>query len=210
MRQTQAERRNRSEAALLDAAAELIAEHGVEGASLAEIGARAGVSRGLPSHHFGRKDALVARLAARAQDRIAARLRDNARRRYGPSANRLSGLEIVGHTIDGYLELFTHPSPELRALLVMWGSTFAENAAVDGMIEAERRSYDGLAGVIADGQADGSIRADVDPIAAAVLVLGTIRGVAALLLTDSTIVDMNKVRATCRSLVDTGLANVAK
>jgi AcrR family transcriptional regulator len=208
-RQTQAERRSRSEEALLDAAAKLIADQGVERASMASIGADAGVSRGLPNHHFGSKDVMVARLAARAQDRIATELRDEARRRYGSSVNELSSLEVIGHMIDGYLDLFTDPSPDFRALLVMWGSTFARNAAVDGMIEAERRSYDGLAGVITDGQADGSIRTDIDPTAAAVLLLGTIRGVAALLLTDSAIVDMKSVRATCRSLIDTGLANVA-
>ena len=52
VRSTQAERRSRSEEALLDAAAELIAERGVERASLAAIGARAGVSRGLAKHAF--------------------------------------------------------------------------------------------------------------------------------------------------------------
>ncbi|HXY28870.1 MAG TPA: helix-turn-helix domain-containing protein, partial [Acidimicrobiales bacterium] len=60
-RQSQAERRSRSEDALLDAAAELIAERGIQGASLANIGSRAGLSRGLPNHHFGSKDALVSR-----------------------------------------------------------------------------------------------------------------------------------------------------
>lgn len=207
LRRTQAERRARSEEALLDAAARLIADHGVERSSLAGIGAHAGVSRNLPTHHFGNKDALVARLAARAQDRISVELRKSMQRRYGRRADELSGLEIVGHMVDGYLDLFSDPSPELRALLVMWGATFAANAAVDGMVEAERRSYDGLAGVIRDGQADRSVRPDVDPIATAVLLLGTIRGVAGLLLTDSALVDMNKVRATCRSLIDTGLAN---
>src|SRR5580700_10998436 len=78
-RQSQAERRNRSEDALLDAAAELVAERGVPGASLASIGGRAGVSRGLPTHHFGSKDALVGRLAERAQSRIARGMREAQR-----------------------------------------------------------------------------------------------------------------------------------
>src|SRR5262245_31645311 len=69
-RRTQVERRHESEEALLDAAADLVAERGVERASLASIGTRAGASRGLPNHHFGSKDALVARLARRAQNRI--------------------------------------------------------------------------------------------------------------------------------------------
>jgi AcrR family transcriptional regulator len=69
-RRTQVERRLESERALLGAAAEVIAERGITGASLTVIGERAGTSRGLPTHHFGSKDALVARVAARAQDHV--------------------------------------------------------------------------------------------------------------------------------------------
>ena len=49
---------------------QLIAELGVEQASLARIGQSAGASSGLASHHFGSKDALVARLARQSQDRV--------------------------------------------------------------------------------------------------------------------------------------------
>ena len=70
-RRSQVERRQESEHALLSAAAEVIAERGINGASLSVIGERAGTSRGLPAHHFGSKDALVARVASAAQDRMA-------------------------------------------------------------------------------------------------------------------------------------------
>ena len=205
VRLTQAERRSRSEEALLDAAAALIAERGVDGASLALIGERAGVSRGLANHHFGTKDALIARLAERAQDRIQDAMRAEAAQRHGRSYEQLTGLEIVQLTIESYLDLFANPTPDQRALLVMWGSTFAHDASVGGMIEAERRSYDGLADVIHTGQADGSIRTDIDPVASAVLLLGVIRGVAALGLTDAALVAMGQVRATCRALLTAGL-----
>ncbi|HEY6429272.1 MAG TPA: TetR/AcrR family transcriptional regulator [Acidimicrobiales bacterium] len=203
-RLTQAERRSRSEAALLDAAAHLIAERGVEGASMADIGAFAGFSRGLAGHHFGSKDALVATLAERAQERIAAgmvaKVEKQSRR-----VEELSGLEVVHLTVDSYLELFEDPGESERALLVMWGSTFPARSSVDGMVEAERRSYDGLADVIASGQADGSIREDVEPGTAAVLVLGMMRGIAALLLTDAGITDMTSVRKTCNEWIDSSL-----
>ena len=205
-RQTQAERRSRSEEALLDAAAEMIAERGVDGASLASIGGRAGVSRGLPTHHFGTKDTLVARLAQRGPganrfSAMVATLERQSRR-----VEELSGLEVVHQTVDSYLELFEHPAADERALLVMWGSTFSTTSSVQGMIEAERRSYDGLAELIASGQKDGSIRADVDPTASAVLLLGMMRGIAALLLTDSAITDMRRVRRTCADWITSSLA----
>jgi TetR/AcrR family transcriptional regulator len=48
----------RSRAALLDAAEELFADRGFDGASLAEIAAAAGLSRAAPNYFFGNKDEL--------------------------------------------------------------------------------------------------------------------------------------------------------
>lgn len=199
-RLTQAERRSRSEEALLDAAAELIAERGIERASLASIGERANVSRGLPTHHFGSKDVLIARLAERTQEHIAQYMLDRRK-----SMGEISGIEVVRQTVDAYLELFQDPSPDVRALIIMWGSTFPSASSVDGMADAERRSYDGLAEVIASGQRDGSIRADADPTASAVLLLGMMRGIAALMLADSDLTDMGRVRASCEQWITTSL-----
>src|SRR5580693_3794419 len=96
-RRTQRERRDLAEAALLNAAAELAVEHGVRSLTLARVGERAGYSRGIVTHHFGSKQALLERLARATQtgfvpglaglppglDRL---LRRPARRR--PSRNR--------------------------------------------------------------------------------------------------------------------------
>jgi AcrR family transcriptional regulator len=204
-RQSQAVRRNRSEDALLDAAATLVSERGVQGASLASIGGRAGVSRGLPTHHFGSKDALVSRLAERAQSRIRQEMLKAAHRE-AVRIGELSALDEVFLTVDAYLEMFEDPTPDERALLVMWGSTFPSGASVDGMADAERRSYEGLSQLIAAGQQDGSVRPDVDPIATAVLLHGLMRGLAALRLTDSGLTDMRGVRSASREWISLSLA----
>ena len=60
-------RKRDAEAALLKAAEVLIAQQGITATSLAQIGERAGYSRGLVNHHFGNKDALIERLAEHAQ-----------------------------------------------------------------------------------------------------------------------------------------------
>jgi AcrR family transcriptional regulator len=54
-RRTQAERRAAARDRLLQAAAELIAECGLPAVTLAQVGERAGYSRGIANHHFGTK-----------------------------------------------------------------------------------------------------------------------------------------------------------
>src|SRR5207245_1194918 len=101
-RRTQAERRAASEAALLRAAAELIAERGFERTSLRGIGARAGTSREMPAYHFGSKEGLISRLADRAHERTleatAEALGCTDRR-----IEELSALEALRVTIETYL-----------------------------------------------------------------------------------------------------------
>ena len=113
---------------------------------------------------------------------------------------------MIRTTLATYLELFEHPTADERALIVMWGATFPSQASIDGMVEADQRSYDGWADLIRHGQDDGSIRVDLDPTAAAVVIFGLMRGVAALLLTDSEINDMRNVRATCDAWIVAALA----
>jgi AcrR family transcriptional regulator len=189
----------------LEAAAELVAERGVQGASLASIGGRAGVSRGLPTHHFGSKDALVSQLAERAQNRIEAEIVE-AQRRQAEESGALSALDEILVGVDAYLQLFDDPGPDQRALLVMWGSTFPSDASVAGMADAERRSYEGLSEVIAAGQDEGSVRTDVDPMTGAVLLHGLMRGVAALFVSDRGPADMQTVRWTCSEWIASALA----
>ncbi len=204
-RRTQTERRKASEDALLDAAAALVAARGIERASLASIGERAGTSRGLPTHHFGSKDALVGKLARRAQDRVSAATL-SALSRVGRTQEDLSALDLLRITVDTYVGLFEHPAAEERALIVMWGATFPTEASIEGMMDADQRSYDGWTELIASGQHDGSIRADVDPPAAAVVLLGMTRGVAALLLNEANVAGMATVRATCDAWIMAALA----
>ena len=172
---------------------------------MARIGQSAGASSGLASHHFGSKDALVARLARQSQDRVVEATRRAWERARRPS-EKASALDILRLTLRTYLELFEHPTADERALIVMWGATFPSEASIDGMLEADQRSYDGWAEVIRHGQEDGSIRGDLDPTAAAVVLFGLMRGVAALLLTDSEINDMRNVRATCDAWIVAALA----
>jgi AcrR family transcriptional regulator len=56
---TQEQRRIEAERRLVRAAAELVGEIGPARVTLANVGERAGYSRGLATHHFGPKGALM-------------------------------------------------------------------------------------------------------------------------------------------------------
>lgn len=62
---TQDQRSAAARAKLLDATIELVAEHGAHGFSLADVGERAGVSRGLAVHHFHTREELLDEATAR-------------------------------------------------------------------------------------------------------------------------------------------------
>ncbi|HKC50872.1 MAG TPA: helix-turn-helix domain-containing protein, partial [Myxococcota bacterium] len=66
-RPRQAERRTLSARRLLDAATQLIAEQGFSRTTLAQIGEKAGYSRGLVNERFGSKSELVRVLAGEFQ-----------------------------------------------------------------------------------------------------------------------------------------------
>jgi Bacterial regulatory proteins, tetR family len=88
---TQQERRSKAETALLNAAAELVVEEGVHSLTLARVGQRAAYSRGLITHYFGSKQALLERLARVTQSGFVPGL-DGAP----------PGLERLLDLIDGY------------------------------------------------------------------------------------------------------------
>jgi AcrR family transcriptional regulator len=62
--------------ALLDAAAEAIAEDGPAAVSMRVLARRAGVSHAAPAHHFGDKKGLLTALATEGFDRLGAELRE--------------------------------------------------------------------------------------------------------------------------------------
>ena len=59
-RRTQVQRRSETQAAILSAAIELLAEKGYAGFSASGVAARAGISRGAQEHYFPKKSDLIA------------------------------------------------------------------------------------------------------------------------------------------------------
>lgn len=195
-RRTQVERRTSAKNALLRAAAELVAEQGVRQSSLAEIGERAGYSRGLVNRHFGTKEALMEELAVRCQSTFTEGM---------TALSDISGREQVLRIAHLYLTAFIVPTPFAKAFLVMWGEAFPTAALKKVIQEADERAGMRIAETVKVGIADGSIRPDVDPDVFAAAMLGMLRGVAALSLVSSR--KMHRTHRQCLDFVDAALRN---
>lgn len=172
VRTTQEGRRSQAERRLLLAAAELIGEVGPSRLTLAMIGERAGYSRGLATHHFGSKSALMQRLVDEVSEQFVTAIRE--RIASGSFADQLQAL------IDVYFDTLHDLQPLNRARLVLWSEAVA-TASADirpGMIVADRRFLSDVADGVRRGVASGEVGADIDPEAFAVLVVSMLRGIA--------------------------------
>lgn len=152
-RRTQKERVEESNRRLRDAAAELLAERGVERTTVAEIGRRAGFSHAMVNNRYGSKDRLLKTLFAEPmQQRLVE----------GPEGAR-TGLEGILEQLDQVIEFARSDPGRFRALIVlafeMRDATLPTVARHGQWIEAYTRR---LTSRLAEGQADGTVRGDLD------------------------------------------------
>ena len=159
-----AEKRRES---ILEAATEVFAAAGYRAGKVSDVAARVGVSEPVIFQNFGSKAALLAAVLDRLTGGIRAGLQALA-------AQHGSALGLLAHVLS--------PSPGPRPHGPgSHGVLFADAvtlAADPSLTEPARRAARTLAGHLADvvrrGQADGSIRADIDPEAAAWLLLSVL------------------------------------
>ncbi|MHC1563315.1 TetR family transcriptional regulator C-terminal domain-containing protein [Actinomycetospora sp. C-140] len=182
-RRTQQERRERTETALVAAAAEVVVESGVRALTLARVGERAGYSRGIVTHHFGSKQGLVEALTSSIQGGFVPGLAEMP-----PGPERLLAL------VDGYLAQLTELGTANRAFLLLWAeaATAAELAAT--FRERDEGFRADLREDVEAGIAAGTIRADVHAADVAVAVVGQLRGIGMQRLLDPDAVDTERLR----------------
>lgn len=175
VRRSQAERRAESDQRIVAAAAALIVERGIDGASLAEIGRRAGYSHGLVHHRFGSKEALIERLNAEAMVLFTRHIQE----RIGTAR----GVEALRLLADAYLDLVASEDPLARVHLIVWANTVAAARQADPA-NPDRTFRAAFALLIRDAALDGSVRADINPEAIAMVMVGMLRGVALQILVE--------------------------
>jgi AcrR family transcriptional regulator len=185
---TQAERSAASRRRLLDSALTLLAEKGVQATSVAEIGARAGMSRAAVNFHFGSKDALLAAVVGRVIEEweTAVLLPELANAPdFGTAlaaalhAHRLMVTEAtVAYRVYYVLLLESMgPSPQLRSEFVRLRRKFRDTF-VDGLRRAGITEEDGI---------------DLEGMAA--WFVGALRGIAQQYLLEPDAIDLNAAHA---------------
>lgn len=133
---------------ILDAARQLFARHGYDGASVRAITQRAGVNLGAITYHFGSKralfEAVIAAMAGPARERIV-----------GAADTPGAPLERIEAMVRAFFH-HLYENPDLPQLMVH------VMLSADPVPEAGRRTMAAnvgtLARLIMEGQADGSIR----------------------------------------------------
>jgi AcrR family transcriptional regulator len=183
-RRTQQERTAESDRRLLHAAMRLIGERGYRGTSLAAIGEAAGYSRGLVTERFGSKQGHLWELVKR----MLRVYRDEGR---AHSAVDRVGLDELCDMVDNHRRALSS-EVSMRAFYALMSEALGPTPDLQAEFRALHRSFRAdIARMLRAGIASGGIRADVDVDAEAVLVLGTLRGIAFqwLLETDAIALD---------------------
>jgi AcrR family transcriptional regulator len=193
-RRTQEVRRGDAERRLLAAAAELIAEIGPSRVTLANIGERAGYSRGLATHHFGSKAAMMQRLV----DSVTVAFRDEV---LAESASDSALDEAMG-LVRAYFHTLLQPKSANRARLVLWADTVATGSPEvrTAMVASDREFRDEVAKRIERGVASGEFAESVDPSAFATVLIGMLRGIALQSMLDDGI-DLDACRTEVEALL---------
>ena len=182
-RRTQQERREKTEVALLTAAAELVVQDGVRSVTLARIGERAGYSRGIVTHQFGTKRAMLEALARATQTGFVPGLADLP-----------PGLERLLRLIDGYIGALDGIGLMNRAFLLLWAEAATAPELAPIFRERDEAFRADIRDDIAVGITEGTVHPDTCSDDVAVAVVGQLRGIGLQYLLDPGAIDIGRLR----------------
>lgn len=143
-------------ASIIAAATEVFSEAGYERGTMAEVARRVGVSEPVVFQNFGTKAAVFAAVLEQATARMTAAMHEHASANgsVGPWLTELLTPDHPGHGHDAD----THHDLFADAMIHT-----TEPVVADAIRQAHRTVARTLADLLARGQADGSVRHDLDP-----------------------------------------------
>lgn len=152
---------------ILEAATEVFAAAGYRAGKVSDVAARVGVTEPVIFQNFGSKAALYAAVL----DRMAGQTRAELQALTGHHG---SAPELLAHVLSPPPGSQPHGPGAHHVLFADAATLAADPDLAEPARRAARTVADHLAGLVRRGQADGGIRADADPEAAAWLVLSVL------------------------------------
>jgi TetR/AcrR family transcriptional regulator, fatty acid metabolism regulator protein len=150
---------------ILDAAVRVFARQGFHSTRVSDIADEAGVAYGLVYHYFNSKDEVLNELFIERWSLLLVAIDEADRTGSGPR-EKLGA--VAGFIFDSYRH-----DPELMKVIIV-EVTRAANSFGQTHLEEIRRAYEGIAKIVADGQASGVLRGDVDPLFASMAFYGAV------------------------------------
>lgn len=182
---TQAERTAISDRAMIEAAIELILEHGTDKATLAAIGEKAGYSRGLATYRFGSKAGLLDAVCKAVSRRWLQYLKQGV--------GSATGIDAMCAALDAFLRFVSDCPHDARVLHILYcGAASPGSEYRQTSVNIHQRQQDDVVTWIHEGRKAGRIRADVDARSVAAHYIAYISGMTYLWLIDPAAVDFQR------------------
>ena len=150
---------------ILDAAVRVFARQGFHATRVSDIADEAGVAYGLVYHYFSSKDEVLNELFIERWSLLLAAIDEADRTGAGPREKLAA---VAGFIFDSYRH-----DPELMKVIIV-EVTRAANSFGRTHLPQIRRAYDSITKIVADGQAEGAFRSDIDPAFASMSFYGAI------------------------------------
>jgi TetR/AcrR family fatty acid metabolism transcriptional regulator len=150
---------------ILDAAVRVFARQGFHSTRVSDIADEAGVAYGLVYHYFNSKDEVLNELFSERWSLLLAAI-DEADTSAGSPRHKMAA--VAAFIVDSYRH-----DPELMKVIIV-EVTRAANSFGRTHLPEIRRAYDSITKIVADGQAEGAFRSDIDPAFASMSFYGAI------------------------------------
>ena len=171
---TQAERRAQSRRRLLDAALALVAEKGVAKTTTAEIGERAGFSRGMVRERFGSKSGLMNVLARHVRNVLVHDV-------LVPAVNGASGVQAMVRSVEATIATLERDPLIPAAMVALLGeAVVADRELRPGIAWAWNEYREELKGYVGEAVEAGEVPSFVDPEITAFFIIALQIGTAIL------------------------------
>jgi TetR/AcrR family transcriptional regulator, fatty acid metabolism regulator protein len=149
---------------ILDAAVRVFARQGFHSTRVADVADEAGVAYGLVYHYFRSKDQILNEVFSERWSLLL----ETIERTDGDLSPRQRLAAVAGFIVDSYRH-----DPELMKVIIV-EVTRAANSFGRIHLPEIRNAYELIAGIVAEGQARGDFRDDVDPMFASMSFYGAI------------------------------------